>query len=270
MGIQPDVVCGTSIGALVGAAYVIGKLDALESWAQGITARNMVRYLDLGMILGGGFVEGRRLMSFLRTRFGNARIEDLPIAFGAVATDLRTGREIWLTAGPLWDAVRASIALPGFITPAHVEDQWLVDGGLVNPVPISLCRALGAEAVIAVNLNADIVGRHFTQKKRVSKFETHATKEARPLGKLRLRLKQRSGVGTPGLFDVLAGSVNIMQHQITRNHMEGNSPDVMIAPQLAHIGLLEFDRAREAIDEGAASVRRAQAALRTFAKAEVL
>ena len=270
LGIEPDVVCGTSIGALVGAAYVIGKLDALESWAQGITARNMVRYLDLGMILGGGFVEGKRLMSFLRARFGNAQIEDLPIAFGAVATDLKTGREIWLTNGPLWDAVRASIALPGFITPAHVEDQWLVDGGLVNPVPVSLCRALGAEAIIAVNLNADIVGRHFTEKKRVSRLEARATTEARLLGKLRIRLKRRSGISTPGLFDVLAGSVNIMQHQITRNHMEGNSPEVMITPQLAHIGLLEFDRAREAIDEGAASVRRAKGALRAFTRAEVL
>ncbi len=264
MGIEPDVVCGTSVGALVGAAYVIGKLDALESWALGITSRNMVRYLDPGMIPGGGFIGGKRLMSFLRSRFGDARIEDLPRKFGAVATDLKSGREVWLTSGPIWDAVRASIALPGIITPWHLNDQWLVDGGVVNPVPVSLCRSLGAKTILAVNLNADIVGRHFEEKRRELKKTSKTRTEATLLHKMRVRMKQRIPEGAPGLFDVLAGSVNIMQHQITRGKMEDEAPDVAIAPQLARIGLLEFDRAREAIAEGRASVRAVEETLRAL------
>jgi NTE family protein len=266
MGIELDIVCGTSVGALVGAAYVIDKLDAMESWALGITSRNMVRYLDLSMILGGGFIGGRRLMNFLRSQFGDARIEDLPKRFGAVATDLKTGGEVWLTSGPIWDAVRASIALPGIITPSHLNGQWLVDGGVVNPVPVSLCRSMGAETVIAVDLNADIVGRHFTEKRRVVKEAPQTRTEAKLLHKMRIRLKERIPVSAPGLFDVLAGSLNIMQHQITRDRMEDHTPEVAIAPQLAQIGLLEFDRAREAMAEGKASVRAAADVLRALSE----
>jgi NTE family protein len=255
-GIEPDIVCGTSIGALVGAAYLMKKLDGLEAWVLGINTRNIVRYLDIRLVVGGGFVEGKRLMDFLRHRFGDVLIEDLPKPFATVATDLKTGSEIWLRNGPVWDAVRASIALPGIITPAYRDGQWLVDGGLVNPVPVSLCRALGAERVIAVNLNGGIVGKHFVERLKRPPQRDKTSTEARFLDKLTIQFKTRmAGVG-PGLFDVLAGSINIMQDRITGSRITGDSPDVMIVPQLAHIGLLEFDRAREAMDEGQACVRR--------------
>ena len=255
IGIRPDIVCGTSIGALVGAAYATGKLESLESWVLGITGRNLVQYLDVRLVVGGGFVEGKRLMSFFKRRFGDVLIEQLPVRFGSVATDLITGQELWLTAGPLWDAVRASIAFPGIVTPANLNGQWLVDGGLVNPIPVSLCRALGAETVIAVNLNGDIVGKHFVERKKPGSEHVGSSTEAKFLERLTIRLRRKMNAATPGLFDVLAGSINIMQDRITQSGLVGASPDVIIAPKLAHIGLMELDRAREAIGEGRACVR---------------
>lgn len=268
IGIEPDIVCGTSIGALVGATYVMGKLSLLESWVLGINTRNLVRYLDIRLVVGGGFVEGKRLMNFFRTRFGEVLIEELPKPYATVATELKTGEEIWIRKGSVWDAVRASMALPGIVTPAQLNGQWLVDGGLVNPVPVSLCRALGAEIVVAVNLNGDIVGKHFIDQKPTTRTGREHTTEERLLDKLTIRLKERMATGAPGLFDVLAGSVNIMQYQITDSRMTGNAPDVMITPRLANIGLLEFDRAAEAIAEGRKSVRRVGAALRDVMKSQ--
>ncbi len=259
LGIKPRTVCGTSTGALVGAAFVMGKLDLLESWVRAMNTRNVVKYFDIRLVVGGGFVEGKWLMDFLRNRFGDVMIEELPTPFGAVATDLKSGREVWIRSGPLWDAVRASIALPGFLTPVRVDDQWLVDGGLVNPVPVSLCRAMGAEKIIAVNLNGDIVGRHFSDEKKAA-----AGTERRLLNKLTIRLKERVKTGTPGLFDVLAGAINIMQDRITVGRLADHPPDVMITPRLAHIGLLEFDRAAEAIEEGRQAVRRVEAQLQAL------
>lgn len=259
MRIRPRIVCGTSTGALVGAAFVMGKLDLLESWVRGMNTRNVVKYFDIRLVVGGGFVEGKWLMDFLRNRFGDVMIEELPTPFGVVATDLKSGREAWIRTGPLWDAVRASIALPGFLTPVRVDDQWLVDGGLVNPVPVSLCRAMGAEKIIAVNLNGDIVGRHFSDEKKPA-----SGTEARLLNKLTIRLKERVKTGTPGLFDVLAGAINIMQDRITVGRLADHPPDIMITPRLAHIGLLEFDRAAEAIEEGRQAVRRVGAQLQAL------
>lgn len=260
-GIEPDIVCGTSIGALVGAAYVVGRLDMLESWVLNINTRNLVRYLDIKLVVGGGFVEGKRLMDFFRNRFGNSLIEDLAKPFATVATDLKTGKEVWIREGPIWDAVRASIALPGIITPAQHNKQWLVDGGLVNPVPVSLCRALGAEIVIAVNLNGDIVGRHFADRQKKDRRVRPQSTEERFLDKLTIRLRERLATDSPGLFDVLAGAVNIMQDRITENRVRADNPDIIVIPRLAHIGLLEFDRAREAIAEGRESVVQVKAGL---------
>jgi len=262
MGIEPDIVCGTSTGALVGATYVKGQLDLLESWVREMNTRNVVKYFDIRLVVGGGFVEGKWLMDFLRKRFGEILIEELPKPFATVATDLKTGREVWIRNGPLWDAVRASIALPGFITPTRVADQWLVDGGLVNPVPVSLCRAMGAEFIVAVNLNGDIVGKHFNEDMKAATKKKDASTEAKLLDKLTIRLKERVRSGTPGLFDVLAGSINIMQDRITGGRLADHPPDVMITPHLAHIGLLEFDRAGETIDEGRAAVKRMAEALK--------
>lgn len=269
--IVPDLICGSSVGALVGAVYVSGHLDMLESWAQGLTNREIIRYLDLGLLRGGGVVEGKRLMDFFRNKIGDIDIEDLPRPFASVATDFATGQEIWIRDGSLWEAVRVSIALPGIFTPATREKQLLVDGGLVNPVPVSLSRAMGAEFVIAVNLNGDIVGRHLTKCRDRKQLRETPVTEANLLDKLPGTLRKTASVisrlrefppGTPGLFSVLAGSINIMQDRITRARIAADPPDVLLSPHLAQIGLLEFDRATEAITEGRACVQRSAAQLR--------
>ena len=159
LGIEPDIVAGTSIGALVGAAYANDQLDLLEQWALSLNWKELVSYLDMG-VAGGGVIEGEKLLDFFSKHVNHSDIESMPKKFAAVATDLDTGREIWLQTGSVLHAVRASIALPGLFRPFKLNDRWLVDGGLVDPVPVSLCRAMGADIVIAVNLNGDIVGKH--------------------------------------------------------------------------------------------------------------
>src|SRR5512139_748271 len=157
-GISPDVVCGTSIGALVGAAYAAGEIGRLHDWVKGLRWQAVVSMIDLRM--NGGLIEGGKLVDFFRAHFRDEGIAKLPKAFGCVATELVSGREIWLREGPVIDAVRASIALPGLFTPVERDGRLLVDGGLVNPVPVSLARAMGADVVIAVDLNWDLIGRH--------------------------------------------------------------------------------------------------------------
>src|SRR6476659_8213367 len=156
-GIIPNVVVGTSIGAVVGGAYASGHLDAVEEWARSLQPRSVLSYLDI-RLNGSGLIGGAKLAAEIEATMGPILIEDLPVKFATVATEVRTGHEIWLTHGPMVDAMRASYALPGIFSPVLVGNRWLVDGALVNPVPVSAARALGAEIVIAANLNADNFG----------------------------------------------------------------------------------------------------------------
>ena len=157
-GIVPDVIVGTSIGAVVGGCYAAGQLDGLEEWARGLTVRSILSYLDISLS-GSGLIRGGHLAAQLEKALTDSRIDDLPIRFAAIATEFNTGHEIWLTRGRLADALRASYALPGIFPPVLIGGRWLVDGALVNPVPVSAARALGARLVIAVNLNSDLFGR---------------------------------------------------------------------------------------------------------------
>jgi NTE family protein len=260
-GIVPDMVCGTSIGALVGAAYVNGDLDRFEQWTRSLTLQTVVGFLDFS--LGGGLIKGEKLVDFFRSHFVDVPISKLPLPFAAVATDLQSGREIWLQEGMVSDAVRASIALPGLFTPAGHEGRWLVDGGLVNPVPVSLCRAMGADLVIAVDLNSDIVGKHL-RKARTSKSADPGNPEETGESML---ARIQSGMATlgiaapktadnrPSMLDVLASSINIMQERITRSRLAGDPADVLIAPRLAEFGLMEFHRAAIAIEAGSRAAK---------------
>src|ERR1700726_2369100 len=154
-GIVPNVVVGTSIGAVVGGAYAAGHLDTLEEWARRLQPRNILGYLDI-RLNGSGLIGGDKLAAQLEAALGQTLIEDLPLKFATVATEVRTGHEIWLTHGRMVDAMRASYALPGIFSPVLAGDRWLVDGALVNPVPVSAARAFGAEIVIAANLSSDV------------------------------------------------------------------------------------------------------------------
>ena len=159
-GIDPAIVCGTSMGSLVGGAYVAGRLNNLRQWAEAATWREIVGLLDV-RLTGGGLISGKLIVDLLHQFGMTSAIESYTKRYAAVATDLVTGREIWLQDGPIDQAVRASIALPGIFGPARIGDQWPVDGGLSNPVPVSVCRAMRADVIIAVNLNGDLVGRRF-------------------------------------------------------------------------------------------------------------
>ena len=256
-GIEPDIVCGTSIGALVGAAYVGGELDELETWVRSLSLQTVVSFLDVS--LNGGLIKGEKLIEFFRNHFVDRDIHQLQRPFGAVATDLQRGREVWLREGGVSDAVRASMALPGLFTPVRRDGSWLVDGGLVNPVPVSLCRAMGADIVIAVDLNADLLGRHLkpksaksARKRSAPRTETLAdTMMARiQSGVSQLGIRPSGGSEVPAMLDVLASSINIMQVLITRSRLAGEPPDVMVMPHLADLGLMEFYRADSAIDAG--------------------
>lgn len=264
-GIEPDFIAGTSIGALVGGVYSSGKLETLESWAIEADWRIVMSMIDVSF-WSGGLVDGARILEWLNSLGGSEKIEDLQIPFAAVATDLTSGREVWLQKGDLGRAVRASIALPGIFSPVEVEDNWLVDGGLVNPVPVSLCRAMGAEMIIAVPLNADVLGQPL-----VARNDTPETKDKPSDAKEQgsgsffdqiknlpkaigdhtsgIKLFGESPV-TPGYFDVLANSINIMQDQITRARLAGEPPHVQINPRVTKIGLMDFHRAEVAIEAG--------------------
>jgi NTE family protein len=264
LGVKPDVVCGTSIGGLVGAAYVAGNIDKLDTWVRALGKLETARYFTINRSFKG-FVNKERFSLFLKEFVVDAglKIEDIDRPFATVATDLHSGREIWNTSGSMMDAVWASISLPGMFPAIKHNDRWLIDGGLVNPVPVSVCRALGADVVIAVNLNSDIVGKHF-----LTEDEDLFVKEPSFTGRISNMITDYTnsffGRGSdvdevPALLDAIAASINITQDRITRSRMAGDPPDIILTPRLSMIGLLEFYRGAEAINEGTKSVDRHKA-----------
>lgn len=257
-GLSPDIVCGSSIGAVVGGAYAAGKLAEMEEFARSTTVRRMFAMLDFSF--GGGLFGGRRLEARLAQSLGGMKIETLPRRFAAVATEVGTGHEIWISRGDLVTAMRASYALPGVFEPVRVEGRWLFDGALVNPVPITACRALGADMVVAVNLNADSVGRGTVIQDHV-RLESEGTGASEPARSKRGRILVGDGASL-GMATVMVDAFNITQDRITRSRLAGDPPDVMIAARLSRIGLFEFHRAEEAIALGREATRRAVADIR--------
>ena len=229
IGIRADVVAGTSIGALVGAAYAGEQLEPFEYWTRSLTRKGVFDMLDFQ--IGGGMIKGTRLMDYFRSHFHDSCIEDLALPFAATATALESGAEVWLRSGPTLDAVRASLALPGMMTPMHHQGRLLVDGGLVNPVPVSLARAMEADIVIAVELASDI---------------SRSLRPAPPV---------ESANSGRDWFRRLQASIDIMQARISRSRMAGDPPDALVRPRVAQIGVLDFHRAAEAIEAGRRAVQ---------------
>jgi len=261
-GVVPDVVCGASIGAVVGAAYAAGELDAFERWVRSLDWRQVVGHFDLA--LRGGLIKARRIFELIGATLPDRSIESLPRPFAAVATDLATGQERWLRRGPLLDSLRASVALPGLVAPVWLDERWLVDGGLVNPVPVSLCRALGADIVIAVDLNTTLLGRRLRRETPAGEPPAKGFQAALQefMAEIRGRIGSERDTDerpAPSIYDVVTNSINIMQVRITRSRMAGDPPELLVAPQLADYSLLEFDRAADAIDEGRRAVAQALA-----------
>lgn len=265
-GITPDIVVGTSIGAAVGGAYVSGHLDEFETWARSLQPRSVFSYLDI-QLNGSGLIGGGRLAAELEQAMGKRLIEDLPAKFAAIATEITTGHEIWLTHGRLVDALRASYALPGIFSPVMIGDRWLVDGALVNPVPVSTARALGAEIVIAVNLSADSFGHGGTissfgtppDTQSAEEIEAEAPKNAFSKFFSAERTMKREFFGSvsrPGISTVMVEAFNIMQDRITRARLAGDPPDVLVSPRVGKIGWFDFHRAEETIAHGQRAAER--------------
>jgi len=273
LGLKPDVIAGCSIGAVVGGAYAAGRFDALKDFAEKLDLFRMAKYFDLSFS-GRGLFGGRVLSQWFSHLVGHERIEDLPLPFGCVAADIRSGREVWLREGPLTPAVRASIALPGLLTPLNLEGRWLIDGGVVNPVPISLARAMGADIVIAINLNADIF-RPNPEDMRLTARATHHI-EGEPDGddadkserswfdelseRLGGSLSRKKDGGKalerpPQQMEIMNNAIALMGDRITKARAAGDPPDLMIQPVLSGVGIMDFHRAEEAAECGRKSVR---------------
>jgi NTE family protein len=262
-GIVPDVIVGTSIGAVVGGCYAAKEMDNLDSWARTLTVRGVLSYLDISLS-GSGLIGGGHLAAQLETGLKESRVEDLPIRFAAIATEFNTGHEIWLTRGRLSDALRASYSLPGIFPPVLIGGRWLVDGALVNPVPVSAARALGARLVIAVNLNSDLFGRgtiianHGPDENDITAEPPKVNGFRRMFGGERSLRRQLFGRrGRPGLPTVMVEAFNVMQDRITRARLAGDPPDVLISPRLGGIGWFDFHRAAEAVAIGSEATTKA-------------
>ena len=264
-GIVPDVIVGTSIGAVVGGCYAARQLDTFETWARSLTVRGVIGNLDINLS-GSGLIRGNHLAHRLEAALPDIRIDDLPLRFAAIATEFNTGHEIWLTRGRLSDALRASYALPGIFPPVLIGQRWLVDGALVNPVPVSAARALGARLVIAVNLNSDLFGRGTIISSHGSdEADEAAASNAKSNGGLlsmfsgeRMLRRQFFGRrGQPSIPTVMIEAFNVMQDRITRARLAGDPADVMVSPRLGSVGWFDFHRAEEAIAIGAEATEKA-------------
>lgn len=262
LDIRPDVIAGASMGALVGAIHAGGKLDALEDWARSLTARRFMGLVDLKPS-SGGLVEGAGIVKVIRDLDLPERIEDLPLPLAVVATDMASGREIWMTKGDLAGAVRASVALPGILSPFYRDGKWLLDGGLTNPVPVSACRVLGAETVIAINPNGRLDGTFWAERDSEMPDIFNGWRDRLPElpDALRNLFGHRDEVKRPGYLDVLSASIDIMTDHIRRSRMAGDPPHVALDALLSTMSVLEFHRAAEAIDEGRRIVRDSSGAL---------
>lgn len=287
-GIEPDIVVGTSIGAVVGGCFAAGKLDELEAFACTLTRRKVFGFLDFNLS-GSGLINGTRLCDAFDQHLETVQIQDMPKRFVAVATELGTGHEVWLKRGRLVDAMRASYALPGIFRPVNIAGRWLVDGALVNPVPVSAARALGARTIIAVNLNGDVFGRGGTlipdemsaEDAIPSMPEAPESDSDAAVGRSGWKLLHRQFFGRsgaePGISSVMLDAFNVVQDRIARARLMGDPPDFMICPRLNGFGLFEFHRAKELIPLGQqiaereiASIDASGSMLRRPAKAQLV
>jgi NTE family protein len=260
-GIEIGMIAGTSIGALVGGCYLAGKLDELEAFARSLTMRRMAALLDF-TIGGGGLFAGMRLTKRMQEHLEGLSIEQLNRRFVAVATEIHTGHEVWIESGSLITAIRASYALPGIFEPITCNNRTLVDGALVNPVPVSVCRAYEQPLVVAVNLHYDLYGRSAVVKHSAS---------VQPLEKTFARDGDQRRKGNLGVTAVMVEAFNIIQDRISRARLAGDPPDLALQPRLADIGLSEFHRAPELIDRGyeeakamIREIKRMQEAIRSY------
>jgi len=265
-GVTVDYVAGASIGAAVGAVFASGDLDAMEDVALGLDWKQVASFYD-AVLPKSGLIDGTKLSSFIRRHVKETRIEELRVPYCAVATDLETGEEVAIREGDIIEAVRASFSIPGILTPVRLNGRILVDGGLVNPVPVNVLREMGADFVIAVDLNHGVVGsrpsRDLAAPSEALPRDTRVTeiknRIAQALNSRMARVRVpaldqikrwRSRQPLPSIFDVMTTSISIMGGLVTTARLKADPPDLLIQPKVGHLRSLEFHRASEAIAEG--------------------
>ncbi len=261
--IKPDIIVGSSGGAIIGGLHAAGYLNEIEDWAYNLSKFKMFRYVDL-KFLGNGFLKGDKLLDELKSYVGDVRIEDLKTPFAAIATDLETGHEVTLKQGDLAKVIRASFSMPAIFQPFKYRQRWLVDGALVNPIPVSTCYALGADIVIAVNLNGDMLGKiRMDQSEEMlknSKFGYLSTDEEEgelikaPPSIMDKLFGGSKASNAPTLMESIWATVLITQDRIARSRLAGDPPDIHLTPYVGHIGISAFHRAKELVDSGAECV----------------
>ena len=266
MGVRPEVIVGSSIGSLVGGCYAAGKLDMLEAFARSLTKRRVFGFIDFSFA-GGGLIGGERLRARLEAELGGIKIEDLPIRFAGVATEIAGGHEIWLRRGSLVEAIRASYALPGVLEPVRLEGRWMFDGAIVNPVPVSVARALGAERVIAFTISSESVGRGTAIQDPFGSVEPAAVLDESTSNRSgaiarwwrggAARSATETDASPPGLMTVMVNAFDILQDRIMRSRLAGDPPDALVQLKVGKIGMFEFHRADELIAIGREAVRKA-------------
>ncbi|BEO04343.1 patatin-like phospholipase RssA [Serratia marcescens] len=259
LGIEVDIVAGCSVGALVGAAFASHRLPAMEQWVRSFSYWDVIRLMDFSW-QRGGLLRGDRVFNAVGQLLKINDIAECALKFGAVATNLSTGRELWLTEGDIHQAIRASCSMPGLLAPVWADGYWLVDGAVVNPVPVSLCRALGADIVIAVDLQHDA---HLMQQDLFSvRIEDESSDDAPAdtwRGRLRERvgrMRQRKPTTAPTAMEIMGTSIQMLENRLKRNRMASDPPDVLIQPFCPQISTLDFHRAEEAIEAGLLAVEK--------------
>lgn len=263
-------IAGTSMGALIGGVFAMGKLSVYADWARALDRTDVFRLLDFGWWMPG-LIKGERLIGVLRELIGDMKIEELPIRYTAVATDLDAQREVWLDRGSLFDAIRASIAIPGIFTPQRWNGRELVDGGLLAPIPIAATRVAMADRVVAVDVNAravvGLVAPGDPEPDRDAEPATPVVVEAE--GGLRARISGFFGswaskaptpppeADSPGMLDMMAGSIDTMQSALSRLQLALDPPDLLIRVPRDTCLFYEFWRAEELIKVGRDAAERA-------------
>ncbi len=272
---QVPLVCvvGTSAGAIFGSAFAAGRLDLANDLSENLDWRQLFDLFIEVNLPRSGLLTGRHIQHLLKELSGGNTFGTLNLPFAAVATDLNTEHEVVLDAGPVDQAVRASIAIPGIFTPVVRNGQLLVDGGLVNPLPVSVARAMGADYVIAVDVNLNAAAprqTHVPPQKLARRRRAIPAAGGERLAALRQVLDEWSAklpplrhasraafsrwvwpdTGSASIFDVLAQSFRLIENQITRSRLLLEPPDLLVQPAVGHLKTLEFHRAAEAVAAG--------------------
>jgi NTE family protein len=260
-GFEVSAITGTSMGALIGGIYAAGKLDKYIDWVGSLKKKDVLKYLDVSFLATSGILKGDLIIELLRDLVGDVLIENLPLPFLAVATDLTARKEVWLTKGNLFDAIRASIAIPGVFTPQQIAGRWLVDGGLLNPVPVTPASQILTGSIIAVDVggprSANPLGKNIVRssqqppgfRKNIDEFLESMKNLLGP------EITRRDD--HPSLSEVLLNSFETMQETLSRYKLAANPPDLLISIPKNICAAHEFFRASEIIEAGAWWTRRA-------------